>query len=92
MSQGAPGAPPPAELRDSLAKTLADPLSFKYCAPDGDPLLKDNLAKEMKNIYGSNIDVEAGDIALSAGCNLAFIAVIMAIADAGDEVIVPTPW
>jgi aspartate/methionine/tyrosine aminotransferase len=46
----------------------------------------------MKSVYGDDIDVTAGDITLTAGCNMAFVATIMALADAGDEVILPVPW
>lgn len=46
----------------------------------------------MKVSYGSDADVTVDDIALTAGCNMAFIATIMSLADAGDEVILPVPW
>ncbi|KAG6833441.1 hypothetical protein H0H87_006807 [Tephrocybe sp. NHM501043] len=46
----------------------------------------------MKLIYESDADVTAEDIALTTGCNMAFYATIMTLADAGDEVILPVPW
>jgi aspartate/methionine/tyrosine aminotransferase len=47
----------------------------------------------MKVVYGegSDINLELDDVALTSGCNLAFAAVVMAIADPGDEFILPVP-
>ncbi len=36
--------------------------------------------------------VAAGEVAITAGCNLAFFAAMLAIARAGDAVLLPTPW
>jgi aspartate/methionine/tyrosine aminotransferase len=41
-------------------------------------------------VYGGRIGPE--DVAITAGCNLAFAAVAMTLARAGDAVIVPAPW
>ncbi|KAH6911046.1 aminotransferase [Coprinopsis sp. MPI-PUGE-AT-0042] len=37
-------------------------------------------------------DINSDDIALTAGCNLAFVAAAMSLASQGDEVILPAPW
>ena len=50
------------------------------------------LAEEMKNVYGTDADVRMEDVALTAGCNMAFVATVMSLADAGDEVVLPVPW
>lgn len=46
----------------------------------------------MQVVYGNDADVTSEDLALTAGCNMAFIAAVMSLADAGDEVILPVPW
>ncbi|KAL1660741.1 pyridoxal phosphate-dependent transferase [Schizophyllum commune] len=92
MSQGVPGIPPPPEVQKALAAAAANPESFGYTLPEGDPPMRAALAAEMKHVYGPKCDVTADDIALTAGCNLAFVASIMALTDAGDEVILPVPW
>lgn len=46
----------------------------------------------MKTVYGKNTDITAEDIAITAGCNMSFVAAVMCLADAGDEVILPVPW
>ncbi|CUA68461.1 hypothetical protein RSOLAG22IIIB_03498 [Rhizoctonia solani] len=62
----------------------------------GDVAMRKGLVEEMKYVYGGNeqlhIDVQVEDVALTAGCNAAFMAAVMAVAERGDEVILPVPW
>ncbi|KAF5332855.1 hypothetical protein D9611_005392 [Ephemerocybe angulata] len=92
MSQGVPGIPPPEELRQAIGEASASPQNFSYGRSDGEPALRLALVDEMKALYGLQADIKMEDVALTAGCNMAFMAVIMALADAGDEVILPFPW
>jgi aspartate/methionine/tyrosine aminotransferase len=46
----------------------------------------------MKEVYGRDTDITTDDIALTAGCNMAFVATVLSLADAGDEIILPVPW
>lgn len=92
MSQGVPGTPPPPLLLDALGKAASDPKSCGYCPATGELATKEALAKEMKVVYGHNSDIVPEDIAITAGCNMAFTTAIMAIASSGDEVIIPVPW
>ena len=50
------------------------------------------LVEEMKCVYGADASLNIDDVALTSGCNMAFVAAVMALADAGDEVILPIPW
>jgi len=50
------------------------------------------VAEEMKLSYGKETNVTADDIAITSGCNLAFVAAIITLAEKGDEVILPVPW
>ena len=84
--------PPPKFLQEALGVASSSPASFGYCPYDGEPTLRKALAAEMRIRYGDSTDVNSEDIALTTGCNLAFVAAIMSIADAGDEVILPVPW
>ncbi|TFK42250.1 pyridoxal phosphate-dependent transferase [Crucibulum laeve] len=92
MSQGVPGIPPPQEVQDALGVAASSPTSFGYSRWDGEPALRKALVGEMKVMYGQEADVHVDDIALTAGCNLAFVATVMSLADAGDEVVLPVPW
>ena len=48
--------------------------------------------QEMKARYGEDADVTTDDLVLTAGCNMAFCATAMTLADAGDEIVLPVPW
>ncbi len=92
MSQGVPGVPPPPLLLDALAKASSAPSSCGYLPNAGEPALRQAMAEEMKVRYGADADITPDDIAITAGCNMAFVAATMALADAWDEVILPVPW
>ncbi|KAH9849433.1 PLP-dependent transferase [Lenzites betulinus] len=96
MSQGVPGVPPPPAVFAALARAAQDPQNCGYLPNAGLPALCDAIAAEMRVGYGGAarvpVDVNAEDIVVTAGCNLAFVAVAMTLADKGDEVILPVPW
>jgi len=90
LSQAAPGSPPPAELLARLAAAAGRPDTARYGAILGDAALREAYASEVASIYGA--DVGAADVAITAGCNLAFLAAVLAVAGAGSSVILPAPW
>jgi len=92
MSQGVPGTPPPKVLLEALSQTSSSPETSGYCHVLGEPTLRSVFAEEMKGVYGRDTDVTADDIAITSGCNMAFVAAVMSLADAGDEIILPVPW
>ncbi|KAI0642823.1 PLP-dependent transferase [Trametes meyenii] len=92
MSQGVPGVPPPPVLLDALAKATAAPENCGYLPNAGVSELRKAMVAEMKRSYGADADLTPDDIAITAGCNLAFVAVAKALADAGEEIILPVPW
>lgn len=91
VSQAAPMAPPPDGLRAALAETiLSNPAAHLYGPVLGLPELRAELAAQMSRQYGG--DVTPDQIAITAGCNQAFAAVMATLAGPGDAVILPTPW
>ncbi|KAJ7119710.1 pyridoxal phosphate-dependent transferase [Mycena epipterygia] len=92
MSQGIPGVPPQKALQSALAVASASLGSFGYCPSEGELSLREAMAGEMRKVYGEGTDITPEDMSLTSGCNLAFVATIMTLADAGDEVILPVPW
>ncbi|KAF9055643.1 pyridoxal phosphate-dependent transferase [Panaeolus papilionaceus] len=96
MSQGVPGVPPPPIVQSALGAAASSPASFGYSRWDGEPALRKALANEIRYVYGAeadrDVDVTEDDVAFTAGCNLAFVASAMCVADAGDEIILPVPW
>lgn len=92
LSQGVPGTPPPTELLQAIATASQDPENCGYGAVIGELPMRAALVNEMKTVYGSSADLAADDVVMTAGCNMAFAASVLAVATAGDEVILPVPW
>ncbi|MEE8532468.1 MAG: aminotransferase [Alphaproteobacteria bacterium] len=90
LAQGEPSYPPPPELSDHLAGMLGRPEMARYTAIEGLPTLRAALATDMRAVYGGV--VAADQLCITAGCNQAFCLALMALARAGDEVIVPAPY
>ncbi|MFC7703511.1 aminotransferase [Plastorhodobacter daqingensis] len=91
VSQAAPVDPPPLPLRQALAEAaLNDPSVHLYGPVLGLPDLRAEVAQQWSAAYGGQIASE--QVAITSGCNQAFVAVMATLARAGDEVILPTPW
>ena len=87
LTQAVPGYPPHPELLARLASLAGDRATSGYGPIDGDLPLREALAEDMAGFYGAGID--AADIAITAGCNLAFS---MTMAVLGGPVVLPVPW
>lgn len=90
LSQAAPGTPPPAPFLAQLAAAAGSADAARYGPILGDAVLREAHAGETSRIYGGV--VTAANVAITAGCNQAFIVAMMALAKAGDAVILPAPW
>ena len=90
LSQAAPGTAPPAELRARLAEAAGSVEAARYGDIRGDETLRAALAAQTTRLYGGRI--AADEIAITAGCNQAFFVAMLTVAQAGDAVLLPTPW
>jgi aspartate/methionine/tyrosine aminotransferase len=90
LSQAVPGTAPPRALLDRLAASAAEAGAATYGPILGDPALREAFARDMSAFYAGSVG--AADVAVTAGCNQAFFASMLALAKAGDEVLLPTPW
>ncbi|NNK67821.1 MAG: aminotransferase [Rhodobacteraceae bacterium] len=91
VSQAAPVAPPPEAMRAAMAEmVMRDPTVHLYGPVLGLPELREEVARRTARIYGGQIALE--QVAITAGCNEAFTAILATLAGPGDEVILPTPW
>jgi aspartate/methionine/tyrosine aminotransferase len=93
LGQGVVGYAPPAEAAAAIGRFLADPLNHRYQAVSGLPPLVEALARWMATEHGVRVGAEHGNrLMVTAGGNNAFLAAVLAIADPGDEVILPAPY
>jgi len=90
LAQAAPGWPMAPELVAHTAETVADPARAGYAPILGRADLRAALAAEIGALYRGRISAE--NIAITSGCNQAFVVAVLALARAGDAVLLPTPW
>ena len=90
LTQAVPGYPPHPALLELLAEAAGGRAAAGYGPIDGDPALREALAADLAEACAAPIS--AADVAITAGCNLAFAMTLAVLAGAGDAVILPTPW
>ncbi|MET1027429.1 MAG: aminotransferase [Dongiaceae bacterium] len=90
VCQAVPGYPPPPALTDYLAKVIGEFASSRYTEIEGLSDLRAALAIDIARTYGGLIG--AGNVLITAGCNQAFCLGTLALAKAGDEIVMPLPY
>ncbi len=90
LCQAVPSWPPAEALTDEVARVAHVPGTSLYTDIFGLPELRKAIATHMAEDYRGAIAPE--EVCVTAGCNQAFAATMMAIAKAGDNVIVPVPY
>ncbi|MGP9821210.1 aminotransferase [Salinarimonas sp. NSM] len=90
LSQAAPGGAPHPDLLERLAAAAGSADAARYGPILGDEALRAALAADVSGLYGGRVTAE--DVAITAGCNAAFVTTMLAIAAPGDAVLLPTPW
>ncbi len=90
LTQAVPGYPTHPDLAARLAEGAASVVQARYGTIDGDEPLRAALATDINRVYSS--DLAAGDIAITAGANLAFTMVMTVLCGVGDQVMLPVPW
>jgi len=89
MCQAVPAYLPAQQLRDYLSEAISAGEGAGYTSLEGIEPLRNALAADINQRYQA--DINADDTMITAGCNQAFCAVIDALCETGDEVIVALP-
>ncbi|HMV50947.1 MAG TPA: pyridoxal phosphate-dependent aminotransferase [Blastocatellia bacterium] len=94
LGQGVVWYPPPPEAFEQISAMLADPSQHKYQAVHGIPRLLELIEEKLSAENGIDVGQsgQGSRIVVTAGGNMAFINALLAVADAGDEVILQTPY
>ena len=90
MCQAVPAHPPAPGMLEHLARAAGDPACATYGPIMGDAALRSAYAADLDDLYGGRVD--ASEVAITAGCNQAYFVTMMALAQRGDAVLLPTPW
>ena len=89
MSVGEPDFPTPAHIKAAAVKAI-DENWTRYSPVPGYPDLKQAISKKLKTENG--LDYAPSQILVSNGAKQSVCNTIMAIVNAGDEVIIPAPY
>ena len=91
LGQGVVSYGPPAEAVARLPALLADPQLHKYQAVGGYPPLVDAIRAKLERENGLHTQ-DVSQVTVTAGSNMAFLNSVLAVADPGDEFILPMPF
>ncbi|MBL9212917.1 MAG: pyridoxal phosphate-dependent aminotransferase [Opitutaceae bacterium] len=91
LGQGVVGYGPPPEIHGRLERFLAAPANHKYQPVAGIPELLAAVTAKLAAENGIRLDQD-NRLMVTAGGNQAFMNAVLAIADPGDEFILPTPY
>ena len=89
-SQAVPGYPPHPEFLERLGRAASTREAAGYGNILGDAALRESYAAQVSEIVAADIRPE--NVAITAGCNQAFFVAVLALAKAGQAVMLPTPW
>lgn len=90
LAQGVPSYPPAEAISAHVAERAALFETAQYTAIKGIPELRETLAVHVSERYGGH--VSADNVLISSGCNQAFCLAVLALARAGDAVMLPVPY
>jgi len=91
LAQAVPDFAPPPHVQEALRACLADPATHRYTVDPGLPELRAAIARVLGGRRGAEWDPQE-QIAVTAGANQAFAEVLPALVDAGDEVLLLSPY
>ena len=90
LGQGVVAYSPPPEAIASISQFLSQPNNHQYKAVHGIPSLRAMIEQKLAAENGIHMDERC--IVVTAGSNMAFMNAILAIASAGDEIILQVPY
>ncbi|WP_137136828.1 aminotransferase [Rhizobium sp. FKY42] len=90
LSQAVPGYPPHPKMLELLGEAASSRASTGYGAIEGDRILRDAYAAHVSEAYGAPLTAQ--NVHITSGCNQAFICTVMAVAGAGDTVLMTNPY
>ena len=91
LGQGMVHFGPPREATDAAADALGDMVTHEYGDGAGSAALVAKIEEKLRAENG--IDVARGStVMVTAGANMAFMHVVFAITEPGDEIILPVPF
>lgn len=91
LGQGFPDTDGPALVRDAAIAALREGRGAQYPPAHGLPELRKAICAHQRDWYGLTWD-PATDVVVTTGASEAIAAAVLALVEAGDEVLVLEPW
>lgn len=90
LAQGFPDFPAPGLLKEAACRAIMDDVN-QYAVTWGTPRLRAALVEKYRHFYGFEVEGDR-EITVTCGATEAMAAVLLAVINPGDEVIVPEPF
>lgn len=90
LAQGFPDFPCPELLKEAAARALYDDVN-QYAITWGAPRLREAVARKYADWYGLKVDPQT-EVTITCGATEAMAAVLLALVDPSEEVVVPEPF
>ena len=91
LGQGFPDEDGPEELREIAVAAIRDGRGNQYPPAHGHPDLRQAIAEHQARFYGLDVDPDT-EVVVSTGASEALQSALLALCEAGDEVVVFEPW
>ena len=89
MSQAVPSYPPHPKLIEEFVNSSSVKSLLNYGDIEGEKILRTNYSNHINQKYGTNTSFN--QILITSGCNQAFIASVICLANKGDEIMISNP-
>ena len=90
LGQGIVHYPPPPDVEGYIRRFWDDPTAHHYGPVEGPAPLRAALCEKL--VRENQISLEGREVVVTAGSNMGFLNMLLAITDPGDEVILPEPF
>lgn len=90
LGQGFPDEDGPAEVLEAARQAISDGVN-QYSPGTGAPVLREAIAAHQRRFYGLEVDPDR-EVLVTAGATEALAATILALVEAGDEVVTLEPF
>jgi len=90
LGQGIVHYPPPPDVEGYIRRFWDDPTAHHYGPVEGLAPLRTGLCEKL--VRENQISLEGREVVVTAGSNMGFLNMLLAITDPGDEVILPEPF
>ncbi|MSO27078.1 MAG: putative succinyldiaminopimelate transaminase DapC [Candidatus Nanopelagicales bacterium] len=91
LGQGFPNTDGPTELKEVAIAAINDGRGNQYPPSIGIPQLRQAITAHQERFYGIALDPKT-DVVVTTGASEAIVAILIALVDAGDEVVMFEPW